>query len=157
MSSIQNQIKSDLKLPSPPGIAVRILEAIKNDESSYDELGRIISNDPALSTRILQAANSPFYALTSKVDSIQRALAVLGCNALKNIALSFVIAKELRIQSQDTFNFDFFWKRSVTAAVSADLIASLISRKSEEIFVTAFYRISASSSCIFAGLMIMSK
>jgi diguanylate cyclase (GGDEF)-like protein len=137
MSSIQNQIKSDLKLPSPPGIAVRILEAIKNDESSYDELGRIISNDPALSTRILQAANSPFYALTSKVDSIQRALAVLGCNALKNIALSFVIAKELRIQSQDTFNFDFFWKRSVTAAVSADLIASLISRKSEEIFVTA--------------------
>jgi HD-like signal output (HDOD) protein len=48
-----------------------------------------------------------------------------------------VIAKELRVKSQDTFNFDFFWKRSVTAAVSADLIASLISRKSDEIFVTA--------------------
>jgi HD-like signal output (HDOD) protein len=64
-------------------------------------------------------------------------MAVLGCNALKNIALSFVIAKELRANPQETFNFDFFWKRSVTAAVSADLIASLISRKSDEIFVTA--------------------
>ncbi len=137
MSSIQNHIKADLKLPSPPAIAVRILEAIDNDESSFDELGRIISNDPALSTRILQAANSPFYALPSKVDSIQRAMAVLGCNALKNIALSFVIAKELRATSQEDFNFDLFWKRSVTAAVSADLIASLIGRKSDEIFVTA--------------------
>lgn len=137
MSSIQNHIKTDLKLPSPPGIAVRILEAINNDESSYDELGKIISNDPALSTRILQAANSPYYALPSKVDSIQRAMAVLGCNALKNIALSFVIAKELRAKSQETFNFDFFWKRSVTAAVSADSISSLIGRKSDEIFVTA--------------------
>ena len=137
MSSIQNHIKTDLKLPSPPGIAVRILEAINNDESSYDDLGRIIANDPALSTRILQAANSPFYALPSKVDSIQRAMAVLGVNALKNIALSFVIAKELRAKSQETFNFDFFWKRSVTAAVSADLIASLINKKSDEIFVTA--------------------
>jgi diguanylate cyclase (GGDEF)-like protein len=137
MSSIRNHITTDLKLPSPPGIAVRILEAINNDESSYDELGRIISTDPALSTRILQAANSPLYALPFKVDSIQRAMAVLGCNALKNIALSFVIAKELRANPQETFNFDFFWKRSVTAAVSADLIASLIGRKRDEIFVTA--------------------
>jgi diguanylate cyclase (GGDEF)-like protein len=137
MSSIQSHITTDLKLPSPPAIAVRILEAIDNDESSYDELGRILSNDPALSMRILKAANSSFYALPSKVDSIQRAMAVLGCNALKNIALSFVIAKELRGKSQETFNFDFFWKRSVTAAVSADLIASLIGRKSDEIFVTA--------------------
>jgi diguanylate cyclase (GGDEF)-like protein len=137
MNSIQSHITSDLKLPSPPGIAVRILEAINKDESSYDELGRIIANDPALSMRILQAANSPFYALPSKADSIERAMAVLGVNALKNIALSFVIAKELRVKSAGTFSFDFFWKRSVTAAVSAELIASLINRKSDETFVTA--------------------
>ena len=119
MNSIQQQIKTGLKLPSPPAIAVRILEAINDDQSSYDELGKIISADPALASRILQTANSPFYGLPSKVDSIERATAVLGCNALKNIALSFVIAKELMSASQDAFDFDFFWKRSVTAAVSA--------------------------------------
>ena len=137
MGSIDRKIKTDLKLPSPPAIAVRILEAINDEASSYDELGRIISADPALSTRILQTANAPFYGLSSKVSSIERAMAVLGCNALKNIALSFVIAKELRSTSQDAFDFDFFWKRSVTAAVSADLIADLINKKSDEIFVTA--------------------
>lgn len=137
MNAISSAIHTDLKLPSPPAIAVRILEAVNKEDTSYDELGRIISTDPALSTRILQVANSSFYGLPSKVDSIQRAMAILGCNALRNIALSFVIAKEMRAESTEAFDFDIFWKRSVTAGVSAGLIASLIGKKSDDIFVTA--------------------
>jgi hypothetical protein len=38
------------------------------------------------------------------------ALTILGTNTLKNIALSFVIAKELRGASEGRFDFDFFWK-----------------------------------------------
>ena len=132
-----SDIHTDLKLPSPPAIAVRILEAVNKEETSYEELGRIISTDPALSTRILKVANSSFYGLPSRVDTIQRAMAILGCNALKNIALSFVIAKEMRTESTEGFDFEFFWKRSVTAGVSAGLIASLIGNKSDDIFVTA--------------------
>jgi diguanylate cyclase (GGDEF)-like protein len=128
---------SDIKLPSPPAIAVRILEAVKKEETSIDELARIITADPALTSKILRVANSPMYALPTKVDSIQRALTVIGCSALKNIALSFVIADELRIQSDNGFDFDYFWKRSVTAAVSGELIASLIGMKSDDIFVSA--------------------
>ncbi|MGD8702768.1 MAG: GGDEF domain-containing protein [Desulfosarcina sp.] len=126
-----------IKLPSPPAIAVRILEAVKKEETSFDELARIITADPALTSKILRVANSPMYAVPSKVDSIQRALTVIGCSALKNIALSFVIANEMRAQSEDGFDFDFFWKRSVTAAVSGELIASLVGMKSDDIFVSA--------------------
>ena len=127
---------ADIKLPSPPAIAVRILEAVKKEETSFDELSRIITADPALTSKVLRAANSPMYAIPTKVDSIQRALTVIGCNALKNIALSFVIANELKAASDDSFNFDYFWRRSVTAAVGADLIATLIGKKSDDIFVT---------------------
>ncbi|WP_319526000.1 GGDEF domain-containing protein [uncultured Desulfosarcina sp.] len=126
----------NIKLPSPPAIAVRIIEAVKKEETSFDELSRIIMADPALTSKVLRAANSPMYAIPSKIDTIQRALTVLGFNALKNIALSFVIANELNADSDDSFDFDYFWKRSVTAAVSADLIASLIGKKSDDIFVT---------------------
>ena len=136
MNMLDNSLLADIKLPSPPAIAVRILEAVKKEETSFNELSKIINADPALASRILRVANSPMYALPSKVDSIQRALTVIGCNALKNIALSFVIANEMRAQSEDTFDFDYFWKRSVTAAVSAELIAALIGIKSDDIFVT---------------------
>jgi diguanylate cyclase (GGDEF)-like protein len=126
----------NIKLPSPPAIAVRIIEAVKKEETSFDELSKIITADPALTSKVLRAANSPMYAIPSKIDTIQRALTVIGFNALKNIALSFVIANELNAESDDVFDFDYFWKRSVTAAVGSDLIASLIGKKSDDIFVT---------------------
>jgi len=137
MRVLPEKIDFDIHLPSPPAIAVRILEAVKKEETSSDELARIITADPALTSRILKVANSSFYALSSKVDSIQRALTVIGHGALKNIALSFVITGEMRGQSEDCFDFDFFWKRSVTTAVSGELISSLIGQKSDDIFVTA--------------------
>ncbi|NNL76715.1 MAG: GGDEF domain-containing protein [Desulfobacterales bacterium] len=129
--------KDDIQIPSPPSIAVRILDAVKKDEASFDELAKIISSDPALSAKILKVTNSSFYALPQKIDSIPKALSVLGTHTLKNIALSFVIAKGVRGPSEGMFDFDFFWKRALTAAVSADILSPVISDKNEDIFVTA--------------------
>ena len=82
-------------------------------------------------------ANSSYYTIPRKIDSIPRALTGLGTNTIKNIALSFVIAKGLRGSSEGGSDFDFFWKRALTAAVSADIISPVISAKNEDAFVTA--------------------
>ena len=103
----------------------------------FNDLANIISSDPALAAKILMVANSSFYNVSRKIDSIPKALAILGTNTLKNIALSFVIAKGLRGPSEGGFDFDFFWKRALTAAVSADILSSVISDKNENTFVTA--------------------
>lgn len=124
-------------MPSPPAIAVRILEAVKKDDTSFTELARIISSDPALTVKVLRVANSSFYRMSNKVDSIQKALTILGINVLKNIALSFVIADGLRVKLENGFNFDLFWRRSVTAAVGAELLASRLNYKNDDTFVTA--------------------
>jgi len=137
MTPLTDFFKDDIRLPSPPSIAVRILEAIKKDNATFDELARIITSDPALVAKILMVANSSFYKVPRKIDSIPRALAILGTNVIKNIALSFVIAKGLRGPCEGGFDFDFFWKRALTAAVSADIISPVISAKNEDVFVTA--------------------
>ena len=137
MTTVTNFFKDDIRIPSPPSIAVRILETIKKDKASFDELARIISSDPALAAKILMVANSSYYNISRKIDSIPRALTILGTNTIKNIALSFVIAKGLRGSSDNGFNFDFFWKRALTAAVSADILSPVISAKNEDTFVTA--------------------
>jgi diguanylate cyclase (GGDEF)-like protein len=136
MSAINKLVKNDIRLPSPPSIAIRILEAAKKDNASYDELSKIIMSDPALAVKTLKAANSSFYGLSQRVDSLKKALSVLGLDAMKNIALSFVIANEMRGHTEGSFDFDFFWKRSVTAAVAADLAASSIENKNDDAFVT---------------------
>ncbi len=127
----------NIKLPSPPAIALRILEAVKKDDASFSELAGIIEVDPALTAKVLQVANSSFYSMSSRVNTIEKALSVLGLNVTKNIALSFVIAKELVGSESGGFDFKYFWKRAVTSAVSAELLASLLSYRNDDLFVSS--------------------
>ena len=124
-------------LPSPPEIAVQILNTVQRDDASLHDLGKIISADPALTAKLLRVANSSIYSLPNPVSSIERALTVLGMNVIKSIALSFAIAGELRGSEKGGFDFDYFWRCSVTSAVAAELLTALLQGKDEDIFVTA--------------------
>jgi diguanylate cyclase (GGDEF)-like protein len=137
MDALGSLIEGVTALPSLPTIAVRIIQEIKKERSSMGELAKIISYDPALTTKILRIANSSFYALPYKVDTIERAVNIMGMEALKNIALSFVIVKGFKKQSVDKFDYELFWKRSITAAVSAEMIAKKLGLGQEDVFVTA--------------------
>jgi diguanylate cyclase (GGDEF)-like protein len=137
MKSIEEILDGDVRLPSLPAIALRIMDAVKTDEVSLSELARIVSSDPALAARVLKISNSSFYSLPQKVDSIQKALTILGTKTLKNIALSFVIVKWMRATNGDGFDYGVFWKRAVTSAVAADLISSNINKKNDDIFITS--------------------
>lgn len=134
---IQRLINDQINLPSPPVIAAQILNTIQNEESSLDDLEQVISADPALTSKLLRIANSAFYSLPYEVSNMNRALSILGTNVIKNIALSFVIASDFRGEEESLFNFDYFWRRSVTAAVAAELVIDLLQEKDENIFVTA--------------------
>ena len=133
---IRQMIEEQINLPSPPTIAVQILNTVQQEESTINELARIISADPALTGKMLSIANSGFYSLPNEITSVERAISVLGTNVIKNIALSFVIAAELRGEKQSSFDFEYFWRRSVTSAVAAELLAKLLKVNNEDIFVT---------------------
>ena len=137
MGILEGLIKNNIKIPSPPGIAFRLLETLKADDFSFIEIAKIIQSDPALTTRVLRVVNSSFYSLPSKVSSIERALTIMGVNAIKNIALSFILINGLKSNSDGSFDFNLFWKKSITAAVSAELFAAHFKIKDEDIFVTA--------------------
>jgi diguanylate cyclase (GGDEF)-like protein len=129
--------EQQINLPSPPSVAVKILNAVQNKECSLEDLEKIITADPALTGKLLRIANSAFYSLPNEVSNISRALSILGTNVIKNIALSFVIAGNMRGEENDSFNFDYFWRRSVTAAVAAELVTGVLHEKDDDIFVTA--------------------
>ena len=93
MTAITEFIKDDIRIPSPPSIEVRILEEIKKDKASSEELARIISSDPALVAKILMVANSSYYNLPRKIDSIPKALTILGNNTVNTIRDSDVAAR----------------------------------------------------------------
>jgi len=137
METLNSLLGDIAALPSLPAIAVRIIQEIRKDKSSVNELADIISFDPALTAKVLKVANSSFYGLSYKVDSIGKAVNILGLETLKNIALSFIIVRGFKRNTVDEFNQELFWKRSITAAVCAELMASRLKKRHDETFVTA--------------------
>lgn len=134
---IQQIISEEINLPSPPAIAVQILSIVQKENSDFNKLTEIIAADPALTGKMLQIANSGFYALPKKVTSIDRALTVLGTNIIKNIALSFVITTDMRAHKKARLDINKHWRHCVTTAVAAELLVKQLGQQNEDIFVTA--------------------
>jgi two-component system, cell cycle response regulator len=135
MQPVQALISGRIRLPSPPLIAVKILEEVRKDDFTFQDLAYLIESDPALTARILKASNSSYFNPRSKVTSIEKALGLLGSATVTNIALSFVIVSELQAESSGAFDTTIFWKRALTAAVAAEMISTLVGSPYRDIFV----------------------
>ncbi len=120
------------RLPTLPGIAMRILAAVQKEDPDLKEIGKIISTDPPLSAEVLKIVNSAFYGLPSKVTTVFHAINLLGINAVKNLVLSFSLVKNFRTQSSLSFNYTVFWKDSLVGALAARLLAERILPKYSE-------------------------
>jgi HD-like signal output (HDOD) protein len=73
----------NLRIPSFPQIAIRILQLTSNEDVSMRQLGDLISSDPSFSSEVLAIANSALYAPRYPVTSILQAIAVLGLIVMK--------------------------------------------------------------------------
>src|SRR5215472_1319720 len=135
MKTVDHLLREEIRLPSPPAIAVRLLEIVRQEDFSFKQLAVVIQSDPALLARILRLANSSFYGLSKRVSSIDTAIAVLGVNALKNIALSFIISEAFSKKDDSRADFDRFWRRSITSAVAGEMIATAVDGKSDDAFI----------------------
>jgi diguanylate cyclase (GGDEF)-like protein len=127
----------NVRLPTPPAIALHILNEINTPEPSFKNLAQLISADPALTTKVLRIANSPLMAPITPIENLNNALTRLGLTIITNIALSFVLIENLIQRDDDFFNFNYFWKRAITAAVSSSMIANAIKRPNDNIFIAA--------------------
>ncbi len=117
-----------IKLPTLPGIAMKIIEVMQRESPSIKEIAEIISCDPSLSAKILQTVNSPFYGLPTKIGGVNQAIAFIGLNAVKNLALGFSLIKTFKPKKRVSFDHIQFWKDSLTGAVAAKTIADRVNR-----------------------------
>ena len=140
MKAIQDFFEEKVKLPSPPAVALKILKAVRSNENCFDDLADIIVADPALTARILKIANSSLYGLSKKVESISQATALIGTQTLQNIALSFVFVNKFQKIDVSGFDLDLFWRRSISAAVAAEMIAEKVGCRDSDIFVSALLK-----------------
>lgn len=121
---VANAIREISHIATLPEITLRIIELVEDQKSTAQDLHKVISNDPALCSRILKVVNSSFYGLPGQIGSINRAIVMLGLNAVKNIAIAASLAKLFRGGDlTPTFSAKHLWAHSITTATATKLIA----------------------------------
>ena len=114
------------ELPTLPAVAVRALEAASDDASEAAGLAAIISADPALSTRILQLVHRADAGVRGEVESIERAIVLLGFDAVRGAILAISVFQTLVSTSPASPAppmREGFWKHCIAVACAAELVA----------------------------------
>ncbi len=123
-------------LPSPPGVALRILALAQDPDVLMATAADTIGLDPALSARMLRIANSPLYASRRRVENLSQALTLLGLNATLTLALGFSLASAIRKPASGCLAEEAIWRRSVIAGLASRLLGERMSlRKLEELML----------------------
>lgn len=116
---------SDLK--TLPHVAIRVSRLIGSEDATMQDFEETIRLDPILVTRLLRLVNSPYFGMSSEVDSIAKAVVFVGMKHLRNL----VAVEALRDMFRDTGGEDGFsrralWLHSATVAILCEMIAKRI-------------------------------
>ena len=133
-----NKVRQCPSLPSMPAIALQVIELAQKEQADIAEIARIISKDPALSSKILRTVNSSFYGRSQSIGTISHALVILGLQSVKTLVLGFSLVSHLNKSRGKGFNHLVYWRRSVYAATAARALAGKLQLvHSEECFLAA--------------------
>ncbi len=125
------------QLPSLSHVALEILRLSRDEQSSMDDLANVIKTDPALTVKMLKTVNSSLFQLSREISSINHAVNMLGMRSVRMLALSFSLADTVNGDQGDSFDFQAYWRRSLSHAVVARLLAAEVSPlQAEEAFVS---------------------
>ena len=130
-------IGEDTKLSTLPEIFNQFIEAIAKPNSSTHDIEKVISKDTSLSAQLLKIANSAFYGYSSKIDTISRAVNIIGTRQLSTLAMGVIVIATFNKIPSRIINMEMFWKHSVLCGICARILAGYKNIKNTERLFTA--------------------
>ena len=112
------------QLPSPPTIYFRLMRELARTDATTDAVGNIIAQDASLTAKLLQLANSAFFALPQPVMSVPEAVQVIGFNLVKSLSLSLGLYASLNAEAVGENNSDRLYLHSLATGLLAQKILS---------------------------------
>jgi len=122
--SLEKLIERSGKLGSLPAIVYKVFEVMDESKSTATKIGKVINEDPALTARLLKLVNSPFYGFTAKVDTVYRAVALIGHKELRSVVVAASAMNVFDGIPSELVSMEDFWKRSLGIAVTARVLAA---------------------------------
>ena len=117
-------LASQAALPSIPKVIALLLSELGREEPDLRKVSQLVSTDPTLTMRLLQIANSAQYQLSKKIGSVSEALALLGTNQMRELAMAAAVAGAFR--NVPGVDLKQFWRYSLDVAKLSRLMAGMV-------------------------------
>ena len=113
-----------VQLPTLPEVALKVREAVENEGGSAADVAAVVTQDPALTARLLQVANSPLYRGRNPIDNVQMAITRMGVTLVRNLVVSLAM-KQIFQATSNTLDRAFreLWADSIEIAAIARVLS----------------------------------
>lgn len=129
-------VRETKELPALPASALEVLRLTSGGDASASDLAAVIERDPSLAAKLLKLVNSPLFGVRREVTNVRQAVALAGQRVVRVTALSVSFSEQINAKQSAGFDYESFWRSSLTAAVAGRLIARAAAPEiAEEAFI----------------------
>jgi len=118
-----DELLSDAALVTLPEVYARLKAVLEDPDFSMADVVEVVSNDPAITARLLRLANSGYFGLATKIDNVARAVSLLGTQEVHDLVLATSVLQSFSGMENEVMDMQRFWRKSVVCAVAAKELA----------------------------------
>lgn len=122
VSNLELLISDVNKLVSLPDVYYRLESLIEQPNSTLDDFAHVLSLEPDICARLLSLANSAFYSFPASIESIEKAVQIIGIRQIRELVLATSVVKVFNQMPLGMVNMNTFWEHSVAVGVFAKSI-----------------------------------
>ena len=141
MSTAWENISQHARPVSLPAAYLRLKTVLDDPRSNLADVADVVGKDPAMAARLLRIVNSAYFGLATEVDTVSRAVALLGTQDVHDLMLAASVTQSFEGLSDQVVDMERFWLKSVLCAICARELATLCNvLDSERLFVGGLLR-----------------
>ena len=135
---IRRVIKGLKRISSLPTVSARVNDLLNDPQSCAYDFGKIISKDQALTARLLKLVNSAFYGFPRKIETVSRAVTIIGFNGLRGLILATSVLSMFKdLGDNVSFTMEDFWKHNLACGIASRVLATYKREKDPETYFVA--------------------
>ena len=136
MQTPEDLVANIKTLVSFPEVFLQLQELIDTPTATLSQCAAVVEKDPAIAAKVLGLANGAFYGSRTRVETLTRAVNILGMTQLHDLVLATSAIRMFRKVAQRVPNMDQFWRQSILCGLLAKTLAEkCLLQDAERIFL----------------------
>jgi HD-like signal output (HDOD) protein len=122
---LQSIVMTTRDLPAMPQVAAKVLELASDPGTSAAQLQQVISDDQAMTGRILKIANSAMYSCSRRIRTLSEAIVMLGFNSIRSLVVTSAARNLYNTRKSRTgLKERLLWEHSIGCAIACRLLTA---------------------------------